>query len=302
VGDDFGIENAGKWSVIYSVQALNDVTKNTVAMKMNADTTITVYANYAGILSLDQDVKVTFKVDPALVDVYNAGAGTSYRMMPEGSYSTDVLEATIKKGESTSSPLSVSVDSGLFGGVGTYVLPLHIESVNPGIAVNDELRTAYLFFSAYYDSNPFTNIDRSDWTVVGFSSESPEDGSYATCAIDGDNNTIWHTHWANSVRPGPPHHIDVDLGKTETVHGFAIRARTYTNGDLYNGQHPRSVQLYTKLNETDEWTPGGTFEMVFQIYDYKFLDYAAQARYIRLRVNSGYNNAYGTTLSELYAF
>lgn len=72
--------------------------------------------------------------------------------------------------------------------------------------------------------------DRKGWKVIDKSSEEAGSG-VANYAIDGNPNTMWHTRYSGSVAAAP-HHITIDMGKTECIKGFLVTPRmdSSTNG------------------------------------------------------------------------
>lgn len=88
------------------------------------------------------------------------------------------------------------------------------------------------FVTGEWRETPVEDVfaDRSGWKIIDKSSE--EAGSEAAKnAIDGNPNTIWHTRYSGSVASAP-HHISIDMGKTECIKGFLATPRmdTSTNG------------------------------------------------------------------------
>lgn len=67
-------------------------------------------------------------------------------------------------------------------------------------------------------------VDKSLWSIV--SVDSQQGGrEKAENAIDGDNSTIWHTHYGNP-EPECPHEIVVDMGKRYALSHFIYTGRT----------------------------------------------------------------------------
>ena len=63
-------------------------------------------------------------------------------------------------------------------------------------------------------------LSHEGWTIAYVDSEErdKEDGS-AENAIDGQTANFWHTEWG-AVQPNHPHHLVLDLGKSQTISGF----------------------------------------------------------------------------------
>jgi beta-galactosidase len=84
-----------------------------------------------------------------------------------------------------------------------------------------------------FDGKPFAAVAELDlmgedgkvlshegWTVAYVDSEerSAEDGT-AENAIDGQTVNFWHTDWSGT-KPGYPHRLVLDLGRSQTLSGF----------------------------------------------------------------------------------
>ena len=162
IQDDLNVDNPENYTRIYTVNAVDDASKNTLSFPLERDTSLMVYANLSGIRNPGCDVTVKFRVAPELVDTYNQKYQSSYPMMLDGSYTIENLEAVIPNGKYISSPIRIAINSQAFDGVGVFLLPVRIENVTPDLAVNESLQTAYLRINGYYTENPFPRYDRSD--------------------------------------------------------------------------------------------------------------------------------------------
>jgi len=307
-GDDLGVDNADSFSMVYTINAIEDNSKNTMVIPMNIDTIFAVYANWGGIFSPAQDIQVKFRIAPELVGTYNDDNQTSYPLMLDGSYKVENYEAIIKKGELTSSPIDIKIDSKAFDGIGKFLLPVHIESVSPEITINDKLRTAYLLINGYYDSNPFQMYDRALWSIAGFSTDENESNSTypqngrAISAIDNANLSFWCSQW-RSAKPGPPHWLAIDMGEAKELHGVVIRGRSDSkdpNVAKSNG-NPRIFHIDVS-NDNINWERAGDYA-VDNILEYPvYFDHKKTARYFKITVTATQADFYGTHIAEVYAF
>ncbi len=235
IQDDLNVDNPENYTRIYTVNAVDDASKNTLSFPLERDTSLMVYANLSGIRNPGCDVTVKFRVAPELVDTYNQKHQSNYPMVLDGSYTIENLEAVIPNGKYISSPIRIAINSQAFDGVGVFLLPVRIENVTPDLAVNESLQTAYLRINGYYTENPFPRYDRSGWSIAGFSTQEAEATStypnrgLAVSIIDSENNTYWGTQWRNA-KPGPPHWIAVDMGAPKELHGLTIRGRSDKEG------------------------------------------------------------------------
>lgn len=144
-------------------------------------------------------------------------------------------------------------------------------------------------------------IDRTDWEVVGFSSEEPKEADWgppiqglAAAAIDGDLGTFWHSAWELS-QPGYPHYFTIDMKKP--VRMLAVECfRRQGNG---NGQ--TKFKIYTS-NDGVNFDDQGTFNFNSQINDGQLypLAFLPEARYFKYEAIEGPNHY--AFLAEIYVY
>ena len=232
----------------------------------------------------------------------------SYAAMPETCYTIDDARAVIPNGKYISSPVTIRLNSAAFDGVGTFLLPITIERVTPDLPVSPTLGTAYLRINGTYTTNPFRPIDRSGWSVEAFSTEEPEaqtgydDNGKAFSAIDDAPCTYWGTQWRNA-KPGPPHWITIDMGKSEELHGFTIRGRAdpFTSDTPKASGNPRIFNVDVS-DDNASWTRVGTFTVENRIENEVYLDHKATARYFRITVTATQADMYQTCIADIKAF
>ena len=126
-------------------------------------------------------------------------------------------------------------------------------------------------------------IDKSKWKVIDFSSQA--EGDEAFKAIDGDENSKWHTPY-NDPEPKHPHTIVVDMNETYLIEEFIYTPRS----DGENG-NIRDFDLYFS-NDPDTWgdpVASGRFERGSSKKQVK-IEGGAKARYFKLVAKS---EAYG---------
>ena len=108
IQDDLNVDNPENYTRIYTVNAVDDASKNTLSFPLERDTSLMVYANLSGIRNPGCDVTVKFRVAPELVDTYNQKHQSNYPMMLDGSYTIENLEAVIPNGKYISSPIRIA--------------------------------------------------------------------------------------------------------------------------------------------------------------------------------------------------
>ena len=91
--------------------------------------------------------------------------------------------------------------------------------------------------------------NKSGWTIESFSSQEVSgEGAVngrAAATIDGDPTTYWHSRWQGTTASFP-HHIAVNMNKTENVTGFLFKLSGGTN------RHMKEIELWGS-------TDGGTY-------------------------------------------
>ena len=114
------------------------------------------------------------------------------------------------------------------------------------------------FVTGEWRETPVEDVfaDRSGWKIIDKSSEEAGSGA-AKNAIDGNPNTIWHTRYSGSVASAP-HHISIDMGKTECIKGFLATPRmdNSTNGLIrkYDFLVSNDGKTWTTISSGD-WLP-----------------------------------------------
>lgn len=153
----------------------------------------------------------------------------------------------------------VSSDNVTFTKVATLNAALN---TNNGFLVNADAITTgrYVKYVATAGPSNFTylgelnvsaSLDKSDWSIVDFSSQ--HDPRPATNIIDGDISTFWHSDWA-VLAPPYPHHITVDMGVEKTITGFELFRRP--NSNTGHTKH----QFFVSTDNIN-WTDLGMFNM-----------------------------------------
>ncbi|MBE8721554.1 BT_3987 domain-containing protein [Sphingobacterium pedocola] len=296
----------GEYKRVYMPQSLNSPHSYTISLK-DEETRIVVGAALGGVEASEQEIEVSFRVDPQLVDQYNQNNATTYRLLPAAAYRFSSDKATIAIGEISSPVIELLVN-----GFGTlqvdqeYLLPISIADISAGVEFNEDLKTAYFLFRVTREF-----IDRSSWTVFDTSTEEPGEnmwggtgGGEGRHAIDGMTGTYWHTQW-DGGQPAPPHHIAFDMDNNQTVNGFVLINR---NNRLLNGGNPQNITVQFSTSGS-VWSQKEEF-ILENIDGEQQIDLAiaVQARYFRITVNSTYidmiNNRPNpsTHIAEVYAF
>lgn len=135
----------------------------------NQTKTFTVKLSYPS----GDDVRVSLKVDPSLIGVYNAKHDTHYEMLPEQYYQLSKDAVVIPAGKTTSEEVSIKflkldeleIDA-------TYLCPLSIGGAE-GVGVMDGSRTMYYLVRRSSAITTAMNLRNVYVTVPGFDKGSP---------------------------------------------------------------------------------------------------------------------------------
>lgn len=106
---------------------------------------------------------------------------------------------------------------------------------------------------------PAVKLNRSLWSIVGFSSEEPKEATWgppiqgrAAAVIDGDVETFWHSAWDCTVCPVYPHYFTIDMGSVKSIASFEMFRREWsTNG--------ATVHEFWVSDDKVTWTKVGTY-------------------------------------------
>ncbi|MBR2476247.1 MAG: discoidin domain-containing protein [Bacteroidaceae bacterium] len=97
-------------------------------------------------------------------------------------------------------------------------------------------------------------LDRSNWTITASSQEATGEGAgngVASCIIDGNNSTFWHSQW-NGSEPGYPHWFMIDMKEVKSFDEFEYVSRgNGTSDDGANNGNIVNYVLYVSDTEID---------------------------------------------------
>ena len=128
---------------VYLAEANRNPFKRTIFLSEQGET-FRYTACYKGPLAPQGDIAVTFSVDAAKADAYNTKHGTSYQILPKGSYTIGMDSAVIPKGTVSAAPGYITVKGkGHLKASEKYIRPVTM-SVKGNLAkAEPELSTVY---------------------------------------------------------------------------------------------------------------------------------------------------------------
>lgn len=297
---EFTVPDAEKYSKVF-MQSANE-SASILELEMEDQWfEIPVGAGFGGVNLPSSDIRVTFKVDPSLVSAYNERNGTSYPAMPEGSFDFAETTVVIPAGTASSSSVMLKVNPSKFGGIMPHLLAISIERVDGAATINDAMQTTYYLVRGTYSENPFERKDRTSWIVSDFSTDENENasGGRVIHTLDGNEATFWSTQW-RAAKPGPPHHITIDMGTVQPLHGVYIAGRL-ANGVPKSNGNPLDLSVATSVDGVN-WTYTQQYTVPNVVENEIWLDYTQNARFFRITVTASHANFYGTHIAEINAF
>lgn len=290
------IDNPEDYNLVYFRQAL-DVPSNYVFVMSNDNDTIPLNINYGGLGFPTNDIMAILKVAPELVSVYNAENGTDYPALPELGYVLSDTTVLIKKGMLNSSRANLVIKTTQMLGSGAHLLPITIHVVTEGVAVNEDLKTAYFLVKGKYIDNPYQNYDRAEWTITASSYNNLN--SVVQNLLD--NNVA--TYWSSSLSRALPQEVVIDMQEDNILHGLTIRSRgniSDVNVPRDSG-NPKTLEVQTS-KDGSTWSYSQSFDVENVIESTLYLNYFQQARYLKIIIHSSHQNMDYTWMSEVNVF
>ena len=145
---------------------------------------------------------------------------------------------------------------------------------------------------------PFPNLDRAGWIVKDVTSEEAvgegAGNGVASCVLDGDYETFWHSQWKDGSHP-LPHSFVIDMKKVYEIGGLEVARRTGGNTDT------RKLKIDISENGIDFITVGQIDygDSSNSERDKTVLFQAARARYVKIWVTES-NSSANASISEIF--
>lgn len=120
------------------------------------------------------DINVTIKADPSLVNIYNARLGTDYGMLDSKYYKLSAQETIISQGEITSDPISIDFFSlNELDIDASYLLPITIEQVSGGMGILNGSKSICYIVRRSSAITTAVSLKDNYFEVPGFDAGSP---------------------------------------------------------------------------------------------------------------------------------
>lgn len=209
------------------------------------------------------DMSYEVQIDEEVLDRYNESNGTLLGILPETSYSYDVLQ--FEQGERTTY-VSVHIDKTRLPW-GMKALPLRIKSIsNDNFIINEDASTCIVSISHIYPRNLLVQIPLS-LDMLSSNATEETDGTGLAGLFDGHQwGSHWHSKWDGTVVDRKyGHYIDFKLPRA--INHFAYNF--WSRGDnWYNS--PKLTVIYAGNNGSDDWIEIGRVNNNFTFGDEEY--------------------------------
>lgn len=144
----------------------------------------------------------------------------------------------------------------------------------------------------------YIDTDRTGWSITASTEEKVGEGAngFATCMIDGNLTSFWHSQWeGEGANPPLPHDIVIDMKSQQDILSIEL-ARRPNNGDT-------KTVVFSIGDDEDSWTELGELnfpsdkEAAFNAKTL-LLSEPVRGRYIRALV-TGSNNSVNASIAEI---
>lgn len=300
---EYPIENSQSYSKVFMQLASNGVVNKSLPIK-DEWVSMPFGAGYGGLDLATQNIEVGFQIDQAMITAYNEQNNTNYELPPQDSYRMTSPSVTIAAGHAGSNSTALEINALKLAGTKSYLIPVHINSVQPNIPVADGLETTYFIVNGFYETNPFVPIPLTGWTVHDFSDDDYDAiGGRAPYCIDGDVSTCWLSTYrrVNNWRPPHPHYVTIDMHMEHLLHGITLFGRRgASNAYLF----PKNVRVEVSDDGTS-WRDAGLYSIAASSEDTSatmYFEKSLVCRYFKVTVLSSAGNGDTTAIAELVAF
>jgi len=179
-----------------------------------------INACFGGFGVPKDDITVNFEVDQKGIDSLNAFQTNQgkppYSAYPAESFSVNQMSVTIPAGQSCSSDYVVfTYYPKLLSTTQDYITALRIKEASGGYKINKQVSSVFLMVSKLAPAR-VAAASLSATTDCEEPSESAPNG-LAAAAVDGKNDTFWHSTWNANPMPPYPHWLLVNMSSIRYI-------------------------------------------------------------------------------------
>ncbi len=243
-------------------------------------------------IALDMDNKwdLSWEIDTDnnYVATYNQKNNTSFKTLPEGSYT---LPESMQLGMGTSTAqLTVTVKGDQLE-PGDYMLPILLKNISL-FEISSEKNLYPLAIRIVGNK-----LDRTAWTAEANTQEPNGEGAgngVAKCVLDDKPSTFWHSQWQGGTH-ALPHEVILDAKEEYTFTQIALMQRQHDSN-----RDTRSGEFYIS-SDKQNWTKVGDFTMEKILEAQMYSVTPVKGRYIMIKILESYRSPH-CSLSEVYVY
>lgn len=146
---------------------------------------------------------------------------------------------------------------------------------------------------------PVTLLDRSSWSVIGYSTQEDKGGEgdtgRASDVLDGNLDTYWHSCWSGCTATSP-HHITIDMGVQTEVFGIRFAQRQTLSRAV------KDIEIQVSIDNSN-WSSLGNFELQNTADEQDVSFSSAQTfRYLKFISTTSHDGTENAAMAEINAF
>jgi len=245
------------------------------------DTTFDITA-MLDIENNEWDVDVELMVDPSYVAKYNQEKGTFYSLIQSSDYELEAIK-TIEAGE-TITTFKLKVKGSSMGG-GQFLLPIRLKDSSRFKVDDSDV------YCVRFDIISGTPLDRTGWTIAGFSTEETSDP--AQNVLDNNYETFWHTQWQGSV-VDVPHYLVIDMQISRSLSQIGVVQRQGNN-------QTRAGEFWIS-DDNATWTQIGRYTLERKDQEQIFFTQQLAGRYLKIVITESNNSNGASTIAEIIPY
>lgn len=191
-----------------------------------------------------KDIPVEFELKNDWIAKFNSQNNTNYISLPEGSYTISGFSSVIRKGKTTSEPLTITIKSKELNVKEKYMLPITLKSAG-GEKIDSALTTAWFRIDGVV--RPERDVTgQATLTVSNDNSGGPDAGEGSKKLVDNSTSTKFLVFNINSILPNFWYQLTFPKA-------IILNAYTITSGNDAPERDPRDWNLLGS-NDGITWT------------------------------------------------